>query len=239
MDSQRREALSRGAEQKALEIDPFSADGLDSRLRELGVKTFGGCSAAPEGFRDLPSMARYRLLAAADYRAREPTFRKGGPSQGTEVRAAIVPVVMISCLVEIEARPVAAGGFIATVDRLEFTALFDRELSWWNPERAGDEVARLHGQLHFDVAHLLAKEANRGGAKVLRGSGMTERAARDQLQIRLSNRIGDLERELRRITDHLDLATSKGWDATATRLWEDRVRHGLDSVRQHLPEETF
>ncbi len=235
MAARREDALRRGAEQKALEIDPFSTDGLEGRLRELGVNRFAGCTTDPEGFRDLESLIGYRLLRPGDYRAREPSFREGGLPTRVEARAAIVPVVLISCMTQVVSRPIAAGGFEATLDGLTWKALFDRSLSWWNPERAGDETARLHGQLHFDIAHLLAKEANRPTGRSLRGTGMTDRAARDDLQLQLADRIGELERELRRITGALDHATTKGHDPAATLLWEDRVRHGLGAVRRHLP----
>lgn len=237
MAAQRQEALARGAAQKALEIDPFSTDGLEGRLRELGVNRFAGCTTDPEGFRDLGTLVGYRLLGPGDYRATEPTFREGGPARRVEIRAAIVPVVLISCITQVVSQPVASGGFVATLDGLTWKALFDRSLSWWNPERAGDETARLHGQLHFDIAHLLAKEASRPSARSLRGTGMTDRAARDDLQIQLADRIGELERELRRLTGYLDHATTKGFDTAATKLWEDRVRHGLGAVRRNLPGE--
>ncbi len=237
MAAQREAALARGAEEKAKQLDPFSAQGLEDRLDELGVHRFGGCAIEGDRLAESEAMVRYRLLGPSDYRAREPTFREGGPSRRVDARAAIVPVVVIACVVDVDARPVARGGFVATPASLEYVALFDRILSWWNPERAGDETARLHGQLHFDVAHLLAKEANRPQPRPLVGRGPTEAAARDDLKMQLADRLGGLERELQRITGQIDLETTKGFDVDATVRWEDRVRHGLRTVRRYVPSE--
>ncbi len=238
MRERREAALAEGRKIKAQEIDPFASDGIEDRMQELKIQTFGGCVRSQEDFQDLGSMVGYRLLTAGDYQGREPAARPGAPTESVRSRAPIAPVVHVGCILKTSSRPTATGGFVANIESLEFVELFDRQASWWNPAESGNAETRLHGQLHFDLAHLLAKEANRRvpvHKKRIRGTGPTQRASMDDLALRLGSEIGKVEKDLRRLERQLDLASSHGWDEDATRVWEDRVRHGLGAVRAALP----
>ena len=240
MREQREAALAKGREIKAQEIDPFAADALEDRMQELQIKTFGGCVRSEEDFQDLGSMVGYRLLRASDYQGREAAPKPGSATLQVRNRAPISPVVHVGCILVTASSPTATGGFIATIESLEFVELFDRQASWWNPEQAGNDSTRLHGQLHFDLAHLLAKEANRRSVvhkKGLRGIGPTQRTALDDLALRLNSEVGKIEKDLRRLERQFDLESSHGWGEASTRIWEDRVRHGLGAVRAALPPE--
>ncbi len=227
-------ALARGAEEKAKQIDPFSVDGWAGRLEELGVESFGSCVRGRRGLGETGALIEYRLLSAGHYQAREPILREDEANRAIGLRTPIRPVVYVACAIELEARPVATGGFVAESRSLHFAALFDPQLSWWNPSQGGDETTRGFGQLQFDVAHLLAREANRG-KPVVRGTGPTERAALDDLELQLADRLGRVDRELRRVQAGLEQATSHGWDAEAVERWTERARYGLGELRRALP----
>ena len=237
MRERRQRALARGAALKAREVDPFSADGLEARLAELGLPSFGGCVSDPEALGAAGVLVPWRLLRPTDYQGPAPATSPAAGSSSGGRRAAILPVVYIGCTLRVSAHPVATGGFVAEAREVRLLALFDREASWWNPAAAGDSAVGHHGQLHFDLAHVLAREARRAHREPLRARGPTAQAARDALALRWSETLGTLQRELRRLQRALDAESSFGWSPEADTRWEPRIRRGAAAVRALAPSD--
>lgn len=238
MAEQRAAALARGALLKAQEIDPFEAQGFDSRLTELGIPAFAGCARSAGGAGGWPRMdalVALRRLDERDFWARSPVLGNAGESRSLRERAPVQPVVFVSCTLEVDVEPVIQGGFEARLRDVHFVALLDRELSWWNPEQSGDETTRAHAQLHLDLAFLLAREASREQSRGMRARGLTERSAVDELALRWANRLGEIDRELRAMEGQLDLETSQGWNQAVSERWAERLGQGLGAVRAALP----
>ncbi len=235
MRERREQALASGAAWKAREVDPFSADGLEARLAELGLPSFGGCVSDPGALDATGVLVAWRLLRPSDYQGPAPARSVGGGSNPGGRRAAILPVVYIGCTLRVSAEPVAAGGFVAQAREVRLLALFDREASWWNPAAAGDAAVQHHGQLHFDLARILVREAHRAHREPLRAHGPTERAALDALALRWSETLGSLQRELHRFERAFDAESSFGWNPEADARWEPRIRRGAAAVRALTP----
>ncbi|MAE97419.1 MAG: hypothetical protein CL910_22445 [Deltaproteobacteria bacterium] len=235
MAEQRAAALARGAELKAKEIDPFGAQGFESRLTELGVPAFAGCARGASDWPRMDALVALRRVDEGDFWASSPVLGDAGESRALRERAPATPIVHVSCTLEVEVEPVIQGGFEARLREVRFVALFDREISWWNPDQRGDESTRAHAQVHLDLAYLLAREATRSRTAPLRARGPTERSALDRLGLLWANHLGEIDRELRALERQLDLETSQGWDAAASQRWAERLRGGLGAVRAAMP----
>ncbi|MBW2241128.1 MAG: hypothetical protein JRH01_04015 [Deltaproteobacteria bacterium] len=236
LEERRRAALARGAEMKALGIDPFEGELTQSRLTELGIPSLGGCTTEKGRLHREPALRAHRQLRAEDFRSREP--RSPDPTQTYEVlsRRAVIPSVFVSCTMETETQRSARGGFEVRARSARFTAFFDAEMSWLNPRQRADAPTLLHAQLHFDLANLMALEANRNPwFSEIVGEGTTRDAAEGDFTLRWAGRLGRLQSELRRFETQLDRETAQGWDTGAQAQWVLRVREGLPAVRAALP----
>ncbi|MCP5057136.1 MAG: hypothetical protein GY937_10480 [bacterium] len=232
----RRAALARGAEMKALGIDPFEGEATQSRLTELGIPSLGGCTTEKGRLHREPALRAHRQLRPKDFRSREP--RSADPNQTYEVlaRRAVIASVFVSCTLETETQRSPSGGFEVRAQGARFNAFFDAEMSWLNPRQRSDAPTLLHAQLHFDLADLVAREANRNPwISEIVGRGTSRDAAEGDFALHWAGRLGRLQTELRRFETQLDRETAQGWDPGAQVRWVRLVREGLPAVRAALP----
>lgn len=236
MAERRRAALARGAEIKALEIDPFDAQAVQGRLEELGIPALGGCAVEPGQLHRNPALRAHRRLEQRDFRALHPNASDPHASQELLARRAVIPLVFVSCTLEFHTQRSPAGGFEVRARRTRFAAFFDAQRSWLNPRQRGDAATLQHAQLHFDLADLLAREANRkpSEAEVV-GRGATRAAARGDFALRWADRLGRLQAELQRFEAQLDRETAQGWDTDTQERWVQHIGSGLEAVRAAIP----
>lgn len=236
MEERRRAALARGAKIKALEIDPFEGQAAENRLEELGIPTLGGCALEPGRLQHNPALRADRRFEARDFRARDPNSSDPRVSKELLARRAVIPLVFVSCTLELRTQRSADGGFEVRALDVRFAAFFDTQRSWLNPRQRDDLATLQHARLHFDLADLLAREANqRTESPELVGRGATRAAARGDFALRWAGRLGRLQSELRRFESQLDRETAQGWDVSAHARWAQRIGQGLLAVRAALP----
>ncbi len=224
MAERRRAALARGAEQKAREIDPFAGQSVQSRLEELGIPTVGGCATEAGTLRRTTALRSHRRLESRDFRMVDP----GEPL----ARRAVQPAVFVSCTLELLDENAPGGGFEVHVRSARFAAFFDAPQSWLHPEWRANATVLEHAQAHFDLAHLLAREADRTrhGWRLV-GRGETPAAAREDFALRWSHLLGRLQTELRQLESQLDRETAHGQDRIAQAQWTRRITAGLPALR--------
>lgn len=236
MQERRRAALARGAELKALGIDPFAAQAVQSRLEDLGIPAIGGCAVEPGRLRRAPALRAHRQLVRDDFRARDPSSSDPRVSRELLARRAVVLLVFVSCTLELQSEHSPAGGFEVRPRGVHFSAFFDTESSWLNPRQRLNASTLQHAQLHFDLADLLAREASRADPDPTAvGQGATLALARDEFALRWAGRMGRIQAELLRFEDQLDRETALGWDTDANRRWARRIGEGLAAVRAAMP----
>ncbi|MCP3982768.1 MAG: hypothetical protein GY723_00170 [bacterium] len=233
----RRDALARGAEIKALEIDPFEGEATHARLQELHIPSLGGCTTEKGRLHRDPALRAYRQLHGQDFRSSEPRSLDPRLTRETLARRPVVPFVFISCTLEIETQGLPTGGFEVRARSARFAAFFDAELSWIEPHQQDDPTSLQHAQLHFDLADLLAREANRlPWTPEVIGRGSTRDTATDDFGLRWAAQLGKLQAELARFESQLDRETAQGWDQDAQTHWARRIGEGLPAIRAALPE---
>lgn len=236
MAEQRSQALARGAEMKAQGIDPFEGQAVQSRLEELRIPTLGGCALEPGRLHREPAFRAHGKLAVRDFRALDPSASNPRLSEELLARRAVIPVVFVSCNLELVTTRSASGGYEVRAAQVRFAAFFDARLSWMNPRQRGDASTLAHAQLHFDLANLLALEANRRPMDPgLVGRGPTRETARDDFSLRWADQMGRTQTELRRFEIQLDRETTRGWDLQEQARWTRRIGGGLAAVRSAVP----
>jgi hypothetical protein len=173
----------------------------------------------------------YRELVREDFRGTGPP----APYAPYRDEVGAATCGLISPELQIRARR-AGEEYEGYVENLRFTALMDRECSWWNEDNDADpeDYVLQHEQIHFALFELAARRLDADASEIashLRARGATPRLAMEATEARLRELLEDTARELLARSQAFDEDTSLSLDREAQREWADRVERELAESR--------
>lgn len=152
---------------------------------------------------------------------------KGIPDPRIPVAA--FSAVHVKLSVGAEVTQLAKGTYVARISDIQYKALFDENLSWWNDE-PNNRLLLKHEQGHFDLVELRARELNANKNIVIdeiMGRGDTPEEAMTDLQQRINAHLSKIHSEINEQGKIYDNETDYHRNKHQQRVWNRKIDKAL------------
>ncbi len=176
----------------------------------------------------------YQTLRRGDFKATTPP--NAGIGKPEAASAALVAAVNVAPESEFAIVPLKSASdstrFEATVHKLRFHAIMDRNKSWWRSEIDSKSTAEVleHEQIHFAIYEVAARDLNARLPEIaarIRSTGQTADEARSAAKARLESELHAARQRTAQRQSEFDKDTSNGMDRKRQKEWWDRIQAEL------------
>lgn len=158
-------------------------------------------------------------------------------SQG---RASAYLATLITCVVTPNVvQPEPNGLWVASLSNVRYMAVLSRESSYLIAD--AQDYALAHEQLHFEIAHQLARWLTKNQETIrvkLTRQGRSKEEALGLLQLELGKHMLAVQRDVRALETAYDRETEHGLDSERQTQWNFRIQDGLEAMAKSVRLET-